>query len=140
MSETGDPRPALSPPFLWRILFGANLTSLAVILFVFHRMMHAAVAPDMGLWLFAAGLLSALPAFMYQRYAGGKPVDAKLSGNARQLKQLNQVVIACALAELPGLMGTIYYLFTTDRVGTIVLLGLTVLLLAQARPVDKVAA
>lgn len=134
MNQTGDPRPALSPPFLWRVLLGANLTSLAVILFVFHRMMHDALAPGLGLWLFSAGLVLALPAFMYQRHARRKAGMVKLSENARQLKQLNQVVVACALAELPGLLGTIYYLFTADWAGTLLLLAVTAVLLLQAHP------
>lgn len=137
MSEGSDPRPAIPPALFWRVLVVGNLTSLAVLLFVFNRMMQSAAQPAFGLWLFAAGAVLAIPAFLYHGRAGRKRRQLQREGkseNAIKLVEFNQVVIACGLAELPGLFGTVYYLFAREWQGTLLLLALTVLLLMRARP------
>jgi hypothetical protein len=137
MSEGSDPRPAIHPALFWRVLVVGNLTSLAVLLFVFNRMMQSAAQPAFGLWLFAAGAVLAIPAFLYHGRAERKRRQLQREGkseNAIKLAEFNQVVIACGLAELPGLFGTVYYLFAREWQGTLLLLALTVLLLMRARP------
>lgn len=137
MNEASDPRPALSPQMMWRILLAGNMTTLAVLLFVFHRMMPAAAFPELGPWVLIAGLVLAVPALLYHARARRKLEQERgLSANARQLLQLNQVVYACGLAELPGVMGALFYLFAREWWGTVVLLGATAVLLWRARPVE----
>lgn len=135
MSEANDPRPALSPALFWRIVVGGNLTTLAVLMFLFHRMVPTAVMPSMSWLIFIGGVVLVIPAVLYRRHAERKlQAQQGLSDNARQLQQLNQVVIGCGLAELPGLAGTVYYLFARDVWGTVPLLAAAVILLLQARP------
>jgi hypothetical protein len=130
-----DPKPAISPRLLWQALLIGNAMSLGVLLLVFQRMMAVAIAPQLSLWLLGSGLLLALPAWRYRRRRrdGAQP-PGKQSENARQLAQLNQVVVACALAELPGIAGCFYYLFSREWGGTLLLLGVTAVLLLLARP------
>ncbi|MGM0594810.1 MAG: hypothetical protein ACQETD_09760, partial [Pseudomonadota bacterium] len=111
MSEANDPRPALPPALFWRILVIGNIASLVVLLFFFHRMARAPFWPEYGPWLLGIGLVVALPALLYRRRA--RQTMAQMAGqsdNARRLAQFNQVVYGCATAQLPGLLGTIYYL------------------------------
>ena len=132
-----DPKPAISPLLLWRVLLAGNMMSLGVLLFVFHRMMDAPASPQIALWMLGAGLAAALPSWWYHRRTQSRerqPSRASLSENARQLAQLNRVVVASALAELPGLFGCLYYLFSREWGGTLVLLTVTAVLLLQARP------
>lgn len=137
MTQKNDPKPALSPQLFWRVLVAGNVMSLGVLLFVFHRMMDAAAAPQIGSWLLGAGLLLVLPSPLYRRHLERRQRQqprGSVSENARQLAQLNQVVVACALAELPGLLGCLYYLFSREWGGTLLLLAVTAILLLQARP------
>lgn len=137
MSQGSDPRPALSPQLMWRILLAANMTTLAMMLFLFHRMMPAAAFPELGPWVLAAGLLLAAPAVAYGNRARQRLEAARSqSVNARQLLQLNQVVYACGLAELPGVAGAFFYLFSRQWWGALLLIGVTAVLLWRARPVD----
>lgn len=137
MTNNNDPKPALSPQLFWRVLLAGNVMSLAVLLFVFHRMMDAAAAPDVGIWLLGGGLLMVLPSLFYRQHIARRQQQQPRGGmseNARQLAQLNQVVVSCALAELPGLFGCLYYLFSREWGGTLLLLVVTAILLLQARP------
>lgn len=137
MSEVIDPRPALSPQLMWRILLAANMTTLAVLLFVFHRMVPVAAFPELASWTFIAGIVLAAPALLYRNRARRKLEEGKgLSANGRQLLQLNQVVYASGMAELPGVMGALFYLFAREWWGTLLLMGLTAVLLWLARPAD----
>jgi hypothetical protein len=133
MSQTPDPKPALSPDLFWRVLLAGNVMSLGVLLLVFNRMMSSAVAPLLGYVMLAVGLFSVLPAVLYQQ-RGVKRLSEAQSDNARQRMQFNQVVINSGLAELPGVLGCLYYLFNREWSGTLLLLALTVMLLLQARP------
>lgn len=130
--NNNDPKPALSPELFWRVLLVGNLMSLGVVLLVFHRMADTAMAPHLGAWIFGVGLLMALPAWLYHQYTLRQRKG--LSENAQQLVQFNQVVVGCALAELPGLLGGVYYLFSREWSGTTVLVVVTAILLWQARP------
>lgn len=141
MTQKNDPKPALSPQLFWRVLFAGNVMSLGVLLFVFHRMMDAAAAPRIGIWMLGVGVVSVLPSLLYRRRIArrarqrspARPLERE-TDNARQLAQLNQVVVTCALAELPGLFGCLYYLFSREWGGTLLLLAVTAILLLQARP------
>lgn len=137
MAQADDPRPAIAPALFWRVLAVANLLSLAIVLVVFHQMFDVAVMPELGMWFLIAGGLMLFPAVLYQaRIKMNAAKAAGISANARQVKQLNQVVLGTALAELPGLMGTLYYLFTREWTGALVLLVVTVVLLLRTRPVS----
>lgn len=136
MSEANDPRPAVAPPLFWRVLVVANLLSLGVLMLAFYSMTEIAIMPDLAHWFLLAGVLMIVPAVWYQQrsrlLASQRP--AGQSENAAQLGQLNRLVVGCALAELPGLMATIYYLFAREWIGTLALLGITVILLLRAQP------
>lgn len=137
MTQNNNLKPALSPQLFWRVLVAGNLMSLAVVLFVFHRMADAAMAPGLGGWLLVAGVLTVVPSLLFHRYVARRrrrQVAENASDNTRQLTQFNQVIVACALAELPGLMGGVYYLFAREWGGTLALVGVTVILLVKARP------
>jgi hypothetical protein len=133
MSPNSDPKPALSPDLFWRVLLIGNLMSLGVLLLLFQRMMEAALAPPLGTWLLGAGLLAVAPSLLYRRHAERR-LQRSASPNARQLAQFNQVVIGCGLAELPGILGCVYYLMTREWGGTALLLAVSLVLLLQARP------
>jgi uncharacterized membrane protein HdeD (DUF308 family) len=133
MSHPTDPKPALSPELFWRVLLAGNAMSLGVLLLVFHRMMDAAVAPHIGYWLLAAGLLAVVPSILYRRHSEQR-LRGAASSNARKMVQFNQVVIGCGLAELPGLLGCVYYLFSREWGGTLLLLAVSAILLLQTRP------
>lgn len=136
MNQTQDPRPAIAPPLFWRVLVVANLLSLAVLMLAFHNMMDVAAMPQLAHWFFIAGVVSVVPAVLYQQRSL-RLSRTRIPGqteNARQLKQLNRLVVGCALAELPGLMATVYYLFSREWIATGVLLLATVVLLLRARP------
>lgn len=133
MNENNDPKPALSPELFWRVLLVGNLMSLGVVLFVFHRLADAAMAPHLGIWIFGAGLLMGLPAWLYRQHTLRQQHDG-LSENTQQLVQFNHVVVGCALAELPGLLGGVYYLFSREWGGTSLLVLVTAILLWKARP------
>ncbi len=137
MTENNDPRPAISPELFWRVLLVGNLMSLGVVLLVFHQLTEVAMAPMYGGWIIATGLLMVLPALLYRQHAlrrQERMVREGLSENVRQLTRLNQLVVGCALAELPGLLGGGYYLFSREWGGTVVLLLATVILLWLVKP------
>lgn len=136
MNQTQDPRPAIAPPLFWRVLVVANLLSLAVLILAFHNMMDVVVMPQLAHWFLIAGVVLVIPAVLYQQRSlrlARERVPGQTE-NARQLQQLNRLVVGCALAELPGLMATVYYLFSRDGIATGVLLLATVVLLLRARP------
>ncbi len=136
MAHVDDPRPAIAPALFWKVLVVANLGSLAILLLAFHFMADMAMMPELGYWFMLGGVLLIFPAVFYQartrRRAEERPAGE--TENARQLKQLNQLVPAVALAELPGLMATLYYLFSREWLGTIILLVITVVLLMRSKP------
>jgi len=137
MTENNDPRPALSPELFWRVLLVGNLLSLGVVLLVFHQLAEVAMAPMYGGWILGAGLLMVAPGLLYRRHAMRRQermVREGMSENSRQLTRLNQLVVGCALAEVPGLLGGVYYLFSREWGGTSVLLLATVTLLWLAKP------
>lgn len=135
MSSTSDPS-TISPEVFWKVLVAANLISLAVLLLAFHSMMDIAVVPELANWFLIAGGVLTVPVVLYQRRtrALSSRQSPGLSDNVHRNSQLNRVVLACALAELPGLMGTIYYLFAREWIGTVALLFVTLVLLLRARP------
>jgi Ca2+/Na+ antiporter len=114
----------------------ANLLSLAVLILAFHNMMDVVVMPQLAHWFLIAGVVLAIPAVLYQQRSLrlARELVPGQTENARQLQQLNRLVVGCALAELPGLMATVYYLFSRDWIATGVLLLATVVLLLRARP------
>lgn len=138
MRPIDDPRPAVAPLLFWRVLAAANLLSLSVLLLAFHFMFGVAVLPSLASWFLLAGAAMTLPAGWYLSH--GRRLDRQpppgLSRNALQLAQLKRLVLGCALAELPGLMGTLYYLFGREWLGTVALLAATLVLLWFARPLE----
>ena len=135
MADSQDMRPAVSPALFWRVLVVANIFSLGILLLAFHLMVDVAVMPEIAHWFVIAGVLMTLPAILYQQKT--QQLTARQPGQsdgARQLLQLKRLVFGCALAELPGLMATLYYLFARDWQGTLVLLILSVMLLLWTRP------
>lgn len=136
MTQADDPRPAVEPQTFWLVLMIANLASLLILMVAFHFMSDVALSPELGRWfLFAGGALS-FPAVLYQLRCRqlNSQLGSEISINARKLKQLNQLVLSCALAVLPGLMATVYYLFTREWLATGVLLMVAVVLLLRGRP------
>ncbi len=137
MSEGNDPRPAIPPQLFWRMLIAGNLTTLAVLTMVAHYAIPMVSMPEAGVWLFLAGLAAMAPALLYQRRVARleqQRIDQGMSANARALEQLKQVVAGLALAELPGLFGIAYYLFSHDRAGIALLMVACAALTWQTKP------
>ncbi len=137
MSEGNDPRPAIPPQLFWRMLIAGNATTLVVLLMVAHHATTRLFMPEAAVWLFLAGLASMAPSILYQRKLAHKArqdaASAK-SANARAVEQLKHVVVGVALAELPGLFGIVYYLFSHDKAGIALLFVATVVLTWQTKP------
>ena len=139
MSEGNDPRPAIPPQLFWRMLVAGNLTTLVVLLMVAHHAIPLVSMPEAGVWLFLAGLAAMAPSLLYQRrltrQMQQRAPDA-MSANARAVEQLKHVVVGLALAELPGLFGIAYYLFSHDRAGIALLFVACAALTWQTKPRD----
>jgi hypothetical protein len=139
MSEGNDPRPALPPQLFWRILVAGNLTTLVVLTLVANYATPVIFMPEAGVWLFLAGLAAMAPAILYQRNLTRREQQRapdSISANARAVEQLKQVVVGVGLAELPGLLGIAYYLFSHDKAGIALLMVATAALTWQAKPRD----
>jgi hypothetical protein len=139
MSEGNDPRPAIPPQLFWRMLVAGNLTTLVVLLMVAHYATPVIFMPEAGVWLFLAGLASMAPALLYQRRLARKERErapGAISANARAVEQLREVILGLALAELPGLLGIAYYLFSHDRAGIALLFVACGVLTWQSKPRD----
>jgi len=137
MSESNDPRPALPPQLFWRMLVAGNITTLVVLLLVAHRAIPLVSMPEAGVWLFLAGLAAMAPALLYQRHLARKDqqrVAGAQSENARAVEQLGRTVVSVALAELPGLFGIAYYLFSHDKAGIALLFVACAALTWQTKP------
>ena len=136
MSEGNDPRPAIPPQLFWRMLVAGNLTTLVVLTLVANYAIPVISMPEAGVWLFLTGLASMAPALLYQRHLArqDQTTAGTISANARAVAQLKHVVVGLALAELPGLFGIAYYLFSHDRAGIALLMVACAALTWQSKP------
>jgi hypothetical protein len=139
MSEGNDPRPAIPPQLFWRMLVAGNLTTLVVLTLVANYAIPVISMPEAGVWLFLAGLAAMAPSILYQRHLTRREqqrAPGSISENARAVEQLKHVVVGLALAELPGLLGIAYYLFSHDKAGIALLMVATAALTWQTKPRD----
>lgn len=137
MSEGNDPRPAIPPQLFWRMLVAGNLTTLVVLTLVANYAIPVISMPEAGVWLFLAGLAVMAPSILYQRHLSRREqqrAPGSISENARAVEQLKHVVVGLALAELPGLFGIAYYLFSHDKAGIVLLMVATAALTWQTKP------